>query len=386
MSFIDTLKKIFQEEKEEKKEEIIEIDFSQLSSALDAIQKAVDMHKEEIKKNLKDKISDFYIQMQQQIIVLEKINLDKRKEEQKLKHIVNENLKLYIEYLNNLIDDLNKAKELETNAFIKRISEIMNNFNKNSKNSFEKATILIGNELGKTKEIVNNTFRSIEGIIKGSASKQDNMINKTKEMLDSLDTLKKTEEEIRNNLVILNTKKQEAERAIETIKQEAEKAKKSEEYKKELAEKENRQKKLLQLEKQIQEIKQKINFKLLAKHFHNEIKKSKLIQEYIDNFKQAIEKDSGLEIMPLISEFKQIDVNLIEIRNNLLELNENTIGEKENKIKLLDADISKQNSQLIDISQEASQETKRKLRLEEKEKEIIESIKNQVKELNLKVR
>src|SRR3989344_4995755 len=386
MSFIDTLKKIFQEEKEEKKEEIIEIDFSQLSSALDAIQKAVDMHKEEIKKNLKDKISDFYIQMQQQIIVLEKINLDKRKEEQKLKHIVNENLKLYIEYLNNLIDDLNKAKELETNAFIKRISEIMNNFNKNSKNSFEKATILIGNELGKTKEIVNNTFRSIEGIIKGSASKQDNMINKTKEMLDSLDTLKKTEEEIRNNLVILNTKKQEAERAIETIKQEAEKAKKSEEYKKELAEKENRQKKLLQLEKQIQEIKQKINFKLLAKHFHNEIKKSKLIQEYIDNFKQAIEKDYNLEIIPLISEFKQIDVNLIEIRNNLLELNENTIGEKENKIKLLDADISKQNSQLIDISQEASQETKRKLRLEEKEKEIIESIKNQVKELNLKVR
>src|SRR3989344_1164739 len=164
MSFIDTLKKIFQEEKEEKKEEIIEIDFSQLSSALDAIQKAVDMHKEEIKKNLKDKISDFYIQMQQQIIVLEKINLDKRKEEQKLKHIVNENLKLYIEYLNNLIDDLNKAKEL-----------------------------------GTTREIVKMAFESIENTIKNAASQKENIINKTNEMLDPLNTVKKTEEEIKNN-------------------------------------------------------------------------------------------------------------------------------------------------------------------------------------------
>jgi len=386
MSFIDTLKKIFQEEKEEKKEEIIEIDFSQLSSALDAIQKAVDMHKEEIKKNLKDKISDFYIQMQQQIIVLEKINLDKRKEEQKLKHIVNENLKLYIEYLNNLIDDLNKAKELETNAFIKRISEIMNNFNKNSKNSFEKATILIGNELGKTREIVKMAFESIENTIKNAASQKENIINKTNEMLDPLNTVKKTEEEIKNNLVILSTKKQETNSKIEKIKKEIEETKRSEEYKKELAEKESKQKQLIELDKKIQDIKQKIDFKALAKHFHIDKKNNRIIQEYIDNFKQALERDASAEIIPLILEVKQIEPNLAEIRSKLLELNEIKQGEIENKIISLDSDIAKQNSQLIDISQEQAQEAKRKLRLEEKEKEIIESIKNQVKELNLKVR
>src|SRR3989344_4842556 len=253
MSFIDTLKKIFQEEKEEKKEEIIEIDFSQLSSALDAIQKAVDMHKEEIKKNLKDKISDFYIQMQQQIIVLEKINLDKRKEEQK-------------------------------------------------------------------------------------------------------------------------------------IKKEIEETKRSEEYKKELAEKESKQKQLIELDKKIQDIKQKIDFKALAKHFHIDKKNNRIIQEYIDNFKQALERDASAEIIPLILEVKQIEPNLAEIRSKLLELNEIKQGEIENKIISLDSDIAKQNSQLIDISQEQAQEAKRKLRLEEKEKEIIESIKNQVKELNLKVR
>lgn len=123
----------------------------------------------------------------------------------------------------------------------------------------------------------------------------------------------------------------------------------------------------------------------MAKHFHTDKKKSRLIQDYIDNFKQAIERDSSLEIMPLILGAGG-DVNLTEIRSKLIDLKEIKPGEIENKIKELENNISKQNSQLIDISQEEAQEIKRKSRLEEKQKEIIESIKNQVKELNLQIK
>ena len=154
MSFKDILKRLFGEERSEKKQEIRKIDYNEISLKISA---EMDLYKGEskiVKKELFDNVSNFVSQVKNEILILHEIDLNKRKEIEKIKQITLQNLKVYISHLHKLADELSALDSDETKEYANRVISILIKFDSVSRSSFEKATILIGAPLEKIRFII----------------------------------------------------------------------------------------------------------------------------------------------------------------------------------------------------------------------------------------
>lgn len=387
MSWLDIFKKVFEGEKQEKQE--VPTKQISLQETLYTIQESLKEREkklDEMKKSALEKIEKFKLDIEMNVRVLENVNLEKRKENEKLKLTVLDNLKLYVDYLRNLIRDLDSINSLPPTQYLLKASKQIESFNKNSKSAYEKATILIGDELGRTRETVKSFLSTISEILKSSK-----MVGEEVSAVSIVRKNYERIEEIKRNIEDLEKLDSESKGIIERIskqeeenKQEIEKTKKSEGFKASEKEKETIKEELSALNNKIQEIKQKIDLKLLSKYYHTDLKKSSLINKYIDNFKEAMKKDTSLEIVSIVRESKGIDVSVLEeIRKREKELLSLPESEIDKKISLLNAEIEKQESERRSKEKEIEDNKKKADKLREREKELIEELKLELEKLNI---
>jgi hypothetical protein len=232
MSIKEFLKKIFYSEKETEKQET-RIDFTELEDFLNEKLEKLKDEKQEIKDYLIEKTKIFTQNLEQQIEILEKTSIDKRKEQEKIKLVVNQNKEIFIDYTKKFISELNSLQNLETNEYIEKKRKTFENFNKISKNSFEKATILIGEELGKTREIIVAFFNEFNKTVneKTPVLKEINQINHIKELFNELGSLKESENQQKQIISDLNKKIEKNENQKSAILNQISDLRKSQEYK-----------------------------------------------------------------------------------------------------------------------------------------------------------
>lgn len=373
----DIFKKIFSQEREEK--HIQTLNLEQFHLRLDAEIKEIESKKESMKKSVVQEISQFNSEVKEEILILEKVDIEKRKEQDKVKQIVKENLKLYIDYVKKLIQELENAENLKPDSYFKRINHIAYNFQKNSRNAFEKATILIGKEIERTKETVGDLFSSLNKILRENKdiSEKQEKIEKLKNHFQKLDEIKTSNQELAKRIKNLNQKLEEGYEEKTRIEKELEKIKKSEEYKKSEEEKIKIEKEKQELEKEIFRIKEKLNLKQLAKFFHNDEKKDEIIKQYLENFKSAMEKDNKLEIIELVKEASNLNIDYLrEIKTRNQELGNIQISEIDKKLLAEEDNARKLGIGLLNIEQEIRDEEKKKARFKEKQEETTQQIKN----------
>ena len=367
MAWLDIFRK-----KEEKAKETIK--FEKLKEKLEEEIRGMEKRKEETKNEIINEISDFDLQARGQIARLEKVNLESRKEQENVKLVVKEYLALYINYVKKLLLDLNSARNLENEEYIKKLNQIVYNFERNSKNPFEKATILIGKEMGEMQETAKKLFSRINNILRNNLSEKEAELNKIRSLFEKLDEIKKNKREIDRHLESLGENKIKISEARIKRQEDYEEFKKSEEYKRDFEEKEKKRKEQEKINKEIFELKQKLDLRKLGKFFHNDLKKSEIIKEYAENFKLALEKDSRLEIINLTGEF--VDVSYIKnLRERIQKIFNSDITGSEKKINIIEEELRKISSELISIDREIVEEEKKKIKLDEKKKQISEEIK-----------
>ena len=101
---------------------------------------------------IKDRTATVLEELNEKIKVLEIIDVDSIKAEDRIKLIVNENLNNYLGHIGKFVDYLSDLKEEEFEKMVYKINNIFADFNKKSYMSYQKATILIGKEMATTKE------------------------------------------------------------------------------------------------------------------------------------------------------------------------------------------------------------------------------------------
>jgi len=360
MPFLDFLKKIFGEEQAKEAEKPISLE--NLPNKIQQETEKIRGEKEEINKVTKKKVEEFISQIKERINLLENISIDKRKEQEKIKLIVKENLKLYLEYLRNLIHNLEKA---EQENYIKQINNNLQFFNRVSYPAFEKSTLLIGDELGKTRGLarffakeINNLYGNNEKLIE-----KNNKINDISKNFNKIEETKNTQKAIEKNVENLNSRKEERRKKKEKLGKEILELKDSQEYQQVLKENEKIKQ---EIEQELLEIRQKIDFKELAKIYHTIEKENRLIQNYNKNFRQALEQDNNLEIIELaktanldISKLASIKIKLDELKTSKPAEIEIIIRNSEDEIKNLD-------NENLEITSEIAEKNKKIARLKEK--------------------
>jgi len=378
----------FRKKSKEEEIEIEEIKLSELQSWMQT--KKTEMKKQEkiFLDLIQARISQLIQELEEKISVLKQINVDEKKAEEKIKLIVKENLDNYIYYLEKLIADLRELDNLkEADNFIEKINSLFSDFEKRSKTSYEKATFLIGKELGSVKENIRTFFKNLEKILKENKDQidQSKIILSTESKIKKFTEVKKTKSEIEKAIDEYNEKIGSLNNNIKIKKEEIEKIRKSEKFLAENRKKEAIVRKKEELEKEIDNLREILNFKALANFFHSFEKEMTIIKAHKENFKQAFQKTKGEEIASLLQEAK---LQTPETSNKLKDITEkereiNSIVIEETGIENIETTIKKIKSELEVLNSKQLAEGKKSGKLEVNLNELINSIKQELTKMNV---
>ena len=335
MGIFDFLKKKLSEDEEDKKTE--KISFTGLENFSKNIKEKAEKESRAFKEQILNRVKQLEEEFSEEIYILKKLDLSEKRVEEKIKLIVKENLGVYIYQLGKLLESLSLLDKHENpKELVKQIDELFINFEKKSRMSFEKATFIIGKELGNVRESTSRFFRDLKQIIN-----ENEDLMKDFELIETIE--KNFAEITRQNHAIseIRTKTKEIEESIKNLIEEEKIIEKdigffqkSQEYKDILEQKKKLENLNQEIKKSISQLKSLIDFKSLARIYHSSEKKMKLINEYnqnIYNFHELFEMDNGAEILELIEDAKLINdkirEKISEITENKQELSDIKIGE-----------------------------------------------------------
>lgn len=386
MGFFDFLKK---KKTKTEQSEYKTLKFSDLQEFLDTEKKNAETKNKEFLTNVRQRLSQLIEELKEEKSILEGLDLKSKREPEKVKQVVLENLGNYVFYLSQFIEDIENISESSPEAFIKKLNTCFFDFQKRSMQSFQKATILIGKEIGEVGESLNNFSRDLKGIMQENEEfvTRSKIIEQVFELLIEKKESEKIKLTISKSIENINYKIQSFQNKIKILDEGITNIKNSEEYSEREATIKEFDNKKEELKKEISSLKKLIDFKKLANIFHSSEKKLKIVQDYNSNFHEMFDKHSGDKLFSLLEEANTnsgqikdkidlIDEKTREIKAIVIEEDETETLEREKartkeEIKSLERDIEKENKRLENIEQEIS--------------ELKGSIKSKLSEINVVV-
>lgn len=386
MAWIDNLRKIFINEDTKREEnqlvKIEKISFESVFVKLNEKIRNDDNENNKLKSEIVKRINDFSVGINSAIDNLQSVDLSKRKEHEKIKAVVQENFSLYIANLRRLNENLKNAEKLELKEYIKKISDIFNEFDSSSNLAYEKATILIGKELAITKELIKSFKKDFISHMEDNRGffKSIESTAKLKDILDEIKQSELFESEFEKIIKENDEKLKDIEIEINNLRENINLLKRSDNYIKDMQRKDEQARKLIEFENKLRSIKQQIDFKKLAKVYHRDAKKNSLISSYVNNFISTFQNDSSLDILPLVRDAQGIDLTELEtIQLEFIALNKKTITPREEELLSLEEKIKNLINQTSSINENIQDEKRKKEKLLSKKEKLILEAKEAVK-------
>ncbi len=386
MKIINFFKKIIVQ-KEDK--EIEKINLSQLKNWIE--NKEIELKEKENKiVQIINKESTFFVkEINQNIIDLKNIDFEKLDANDRVKGLVKQNLKKYLELVEKLIENLNKIDYNNFEEVINTLNTNFINFEKKSIIHYQRASFLIRKELiDIRKNLVNYSKELIEILNKNrNIVSEIKYLNIIKQKCEEHNNFEKTIVEINERISLLNEKqKQLIENKME-INKKIDENKQNKEYLENLNKINQKQLLKEELIENIQKLKQNIDFKNLSNIYHINENKMEIIKKYKENFEFNFLNENGTKIINLINESKLNNSSINEIINkiNLIEIKITEIESniKEDSNKILSNQINKIEEDNINIKKEIEVEFSKIEKLKEYKKEAFDLIIEKLKRFNL---
>ena len=390
MGIFDFFRKIV---KENRAEEIVKekLAFSGIEDWIENKIKENELKEKEILVIIRGKIKEFTRELREKIVILESVDVEAKKEKDDIKGIVNNSRKDYIKSAENFLENLNNLKMNEFEESMKKINKIFLDFNKSSYKNYERATILIGKEMGSikkglkvfSKELI-RTFDESKEII--DSFKRTSLV---KLKLDMIPFINRTLGKISETILSLNEKIKGKEEENKKLFEEIEKIKKSPNYLERL----RTQKKIESLKEELKNdifrLKQLLDFKALANFFHIFEEQMDILKNHKEDFQTNFQKDNGKMIIDLLDESKLNNNTILEkvnlIRTKIEETSNYEREIKEDETLELYSQIKGVVMEIDNLKIEKVKEEKRDEKIKANKKELIDSLKQELGKINVEV-
>ena len=333
---------------------------------------------------IQDRINFFANEFKEKINIVKVVDVESKKVEDKIKSVVDEGRKKYIESANDFINNLEGLEKGGFGKFTEEINKVFLDFNKSSHMSYERTTILIGKEMADIKKSLEVFSGDLIKIFEGNKDITDSskIISYIKLKLEQVDEIEKDFERIGETIISLDKKKIEKEQENKKILEKIEEIKKSEDYIKNLERQEKIKLSEEELEKELFSLKQLIDFKGLANFFHIFGEEMSIIKVYRENFQTRFRKDDGESIVKLLNEAKlnneTISKKISQINNNEKEIAKNKQEIKKDGIEELYSETTKIILEIGSLKNEKEREEKRREKLKVRKKEFAEEVKEEL--------
>jgi len=365
-------------------------DLSKFEGLIDEEDSKLAEEKNRILEGIKHNVEIFVLDIREEIGRLKNIDLDKRKEEQRLKNIVVENFNLYLNHLEKFSDELDLlvGHNSELDEYFNKVKSIFFRFDSGSGMNFEKATVLYGQDLKNAKNKISVFLAELEKIKRENSLifEKDFCLRNIKGHIIELKSVislqlssKKEIKKIDENIINFNEE-------VSNLNENCKAFKSNEEYKKEMWEKENIEGERNNLKKEIQELKQKIDFKSLTKKYHFDPKKHELVKNYSENFLESLKDDEHSIFFEIINEdYGNLSSDFKELRKKIFELKIEKKFKIEEKIKEIIRELARVENQIADSEKEKDAENRKIERFELRKKEVVSKIMEKLDKLIVNV-
>jgi hypothetical protein len=388
MSIIKLFKKIINK-KEKKIDQIQTINFEDINNWYDTEIQKIKTSENTILKQIENRTNIFIVEIKNNIAELEEINIDLKDANERVKKIVKQNFKQYIEHAKKLLENINTIEYTNFEKTISQLNSFFIGFEKKSILNYQKTSFLINKDL----QLIRKNIIEFSKDIKNIFEENKNIIKKYKEInnidLKVKEILKLKEKIIKfnKNLDTLNQELKDTERIKEDYLKEIEENKKNKEYIENIKKIEEL-KKLKQIVKDnLYKLKQIIDFKELGNIYHSNINKMEILKLYRERFQDTYLKNSGEDLLNLLENTK---INNPKIIEDIKEINEylkkiRNIKEtiKEDKNEKLKFEIEKTNNKINEIKSEIDIENQKIKKAIDYKKDLIIHLKNDFEKRNI---
>ena len=395
MGIFDFFKRLTKnnKEKEPEKKKII---FSELGIWIESKIKEIETREEEIFYLIKEKTDILFKDTKIKINVAKSFDLNLKKADDRIKGIVEEGRKKYIESTENLLDILKNLKRDRYENTLAFIDKVFLDFNKKSHLSYERATILIGKEMSEIKESLKDFSQDLIKLFNENKDFIDSSkkVSFIKLKLKQLEKTKEELEEINLEIISLDNEIMDKEKEKDETINEIGKIKKSPGYL-EMQKKEEKIKIIKdELEKEIFSLKQIIDFKALGNFYHVFEEEINILNAHRENFQINFQKDMGKNILKLLDEAKLNNKNISDKVNKIQNIKQEILAFeaefKNEKSKDQTNELSFKISQIIfeieELKNKRKKEKKRFENLKVNKEEIIKEIKENLEKLGFELK
>jgi len=392
MGFIDFFKRLTEAKQQAQEPRVKEtIEFHELENWLKVKEKKIKNKEKQTLDLIKEKIIFALEDLNKKVNTLENFDLNSRKDKEKIKAIVKENLNNYLYHIKRFIYNLQNLNEENFERFIMKTNAIFVDFDKRSYINYQKATFLIGKEMAATKE----STKELSKYLKKAFDEHKKIIDDSKTFEEIKSEFKQLTE-TKKNLEILESRIKKIEKRIEAIKEkneklliDIEKIKKTTDY----IENSKKKQEIKQLEQELGEevlkLKSMIDFKALSNIFHISEKEMKIIKAHKEDFKNLFQKDNGSEIDRLLNESKlsneKTSGQLEHIKAKKQKQSEIEKTIKKDQAEKLLLEVNEAKLELLRLEDEKQKELKSHEKLKIKKQQSKDPIKQKLDRFNLVV-
>ncbi len=386
MGFFDFFKKngTGESKKEQGKVSLLEI-----LPWIEKEEKEIEHKNEQIFILLNDKKNAVIESLTEKLNVLENVDVDSKKAEDRIKYIVKENLSNYVYYVREFLKRLSSLEMEKIQKFIENVDALLLDLNNRSNLSYSKTNILIGKEITSIKEELKGFSKFLIDILNENKLyfERSKIINTIRlqfyQLKKSEENIYKIDLEIKridNRIKEIKENQKELENRIERIKG-------TPEYEESVRKQEKLNLIKIELENEIHNLKEEINFKSLKNIFHTNEKKMKIIGDFKENFSAEFKKDNGESLLYILEEGSLLNKKISGSINKIKRLEKEIIYERENMksdgIQGLMDGISRMNYEINSLVNEKIAEKKRQEKLSENNLNIINIIKSELEKIEV---
>ncbi|MDD5193860.1 MAG: hypothetical protein PHF67_04735 [Candidatus Nanoarchaeia archaeon] len=370
------------------------VKLKELEVVIQEKKKELSIKEKEILNQVKDHTKLLIKDLEEKSANLENIDLSQKKAPEKVKLVVKENLFYFTSNLKKLTSIINDIKVDELNKFVEELNKRFLEFEKRSVINYEKATFLIGKELGDVKESISIFFKNLNQTLSENKELFDHLklTRNIEAKLAELKAFYERKKEIENNIKNIESEVENLKNENESFEKIIEKTKKTDSYKAEIDKEIIIHEKNQQYERELLRLKEMIDFKLMANFFHSNEKMMNKLKCYKDNFKETFEADSnslinlakeaGIESDKLRQMQDKIS-RLTKEQENILNLKQNQKEDEIKKVLNLQSDIKDNLSEIEGLNNNNAKELKIMQKVDDTNKEFIEVLKKDLIKINI---
>lgn len=282
--------------------EIESMAFDGIKSWLDNKDKALRENEREALGGIHGRLDEFYVSVEEKLEVLNKIDIESRKEHGRAKLLVRQGLDKYINFVGALVKDLRALGERDLEKFAREIIRAFTHFEKTSAASYGRATYLIGDEMAAVRNEIRRAYNDIAKLLEGDKLlvESSRKIEKISSKLDELGVVERNFGEAGEEIIANEKRVEKAKKNIEKLESEIEEIKSSSEYTSGLKARDEIKNLRIDLDSEISRLKGLIDFKRLISIVHSNQKELGIVKSFKDHFASEFSKDRGDRILDLL--------------------------------------------------------------------------------------